>query len=65
MVGSAKRIWEIIEGVGICMLTTRSINGALRARPLEARPDRNNNCIYFVTDSRGAKEHEIEVDPNV
>ena len=65
MVGSANRIWEIIEGAGICMLTTRRANGELRARPLEARPDRNNNCVYFVTDARSAKEHEIEVDPNV
>lgn len=65
MVASTNRIWEIIEGVGICMLTTRCANGALRARPLEARPDRNDNCIYFVTDCRSAKEDEIEVDPNV
>jgi general stress protein 26 len=65
MVDSANRIWEIIEGVGICMLTTRRANGELRARPLEARPDRKNNCVYFLTDSRSAKEHEIEVGPHV
>jgi hypothetical protein len=29
------RVWEIIEEVGICMLTTR-FAGGLRARPLEA-----------------------------
>jgi general stress protein 26 len=62
MISSMNRIWEIVEQVSICMLTTRR---ALRARPLEARPDRSNNCIYFVTDYRGAKEHEIEIDPNV
>jgi hypothetical protein len=33
------RIWDIIEKVGVCMLTTRSARG-LRARPVEARPDR-------------------------
>ena len=31
------RVWEIIERVGVCMLTTRFASG-LRARPLEARP---------------------------
>jgi general stress protein 26 len=55
------RVWDIIERVGVCMLTTRSAAG-LRARPLEARPDRNDAVIWFVTDRRSAKEHEIEHD---
>ena len=33
------RVWDIIERVGVGMLTTR-FAGGLRARPLEARPDR-------------------------
>ena len=40
------RVWDIIEKVGICMLTTRS-RGGLRARPLEARPDREAGLIWF------------------
>jgi hypothetical protein len=35
------RVWEIIEKAGICMMTTR-FQGGLRARPLEARPDRDD-----------------------
>jgi hypothetical protein len=31
------RVWDIIEKVGVCMLTTQFVGG-LRARPLEARP---------------------------
>ena len=31
------RVWDIIEKVGVCMLTTQFPKG-LRARPLEARP---------------------------
>jgi general stress protein 26 len=58
---SLDRVWDIIEGVGVCMLTTRGAGG-LRARPLEARPDRDNAMIWFVTDLRSAKEHEIERD---
>jgi general stress protein 26 len=53
------RVWDIIERVGVCMLTTRSANG-LRARPVEARPDRAAGLIWFLTDVASGKEHEIE-----
>jgi general stress protein 26 len=46
------------------MLTTLS-DGGLRARPLEARPDRDAGLILFVTDIQSAKEHEIEAAPDV
>ena len=58
------RVWDIIERVGVCMLTTRFADG-LRARPLEARPDRAAGVIWFVTDLRSAKEHEIEREHDV
>jgi general stress protein 26 len=51
------RVWEF-EQVGVCMLTTR-FAGGLRARPLEARPDRDAGTIWFVTDLRSGKEQEI------
>jgi general stress protein 26 len=58
------RVWDIIEKVGVCMLTTQ-FGGGLRARPLEARPDRDAGLIFFVTDIRSAKEHEVEAAPDV
>jgi general stress protein 26 len=58
------RVWEIIERVGVCMLTTRTAAG-LRARPLQPRPDRESGIIWFVTDLRSGKEHEIERDCEV
>ena len=58
------RVWEIIEKIGVCMLTTQ-FPGGLRARPLEARPDRNAGVIWFVTDKRSSKEHEIEAEHDV
>jgi general stress protein 26 len=58
------RVWDIIEKVGICMLTTRFPRG-LRARPVEARPDRAAGLIFFVTDLRSGKEHEIEAEHDV
>jgi len=58
------RVWDIIEQVGVCMLTTHAAGG-LRARPLEARPDRDAGLIWFVTDLRSSKEHEIDVEHDV
>src|SRR3982751_5572346 len=58
------RVWDIIEKVGVCMLTTR-FRGGLRARPVEARPDRTAGLIWFVTDVRGLKDDEIEQSPDV
>lgn len=52
------RAWDVIEKVGVCMMTTVSDKG-LRARPLEARPDRGAGLIWFVTDVRGSKDNEI------
>ena len=58
------RVWDIIESVGVGMLTTR-FDGGLRARPLEARPDRAAGVIWFVTDLHSAKEHEIAAEHDV
>ena len=52
------RVWDIIENNSIGMLTTQ-FAGGLRARPLDARPDREAGAIYFVTDARGHKDDEI------
>jgi len=65
MTSSTDRVWDIIEKVGVCMFTTKTSAGELKARPVEARPNRDEGCIYIVTDVRSAKEHEIERDPNL
>ena len=36
--------------------------GGLRARPVEARPERDAGLIWFVTDVRSGTEHEIEAE---
>ena len=58
------RVWDIIEKVGVPMLTTQ-FPGGLRARPLEARPERDAGLLWFVTDVRSGKEHEIEAEHDV
>ena len=61
---NSDRVWDIIEKVGVCMLTTQ-FAGGLRARPLEARPDRDAGLIFFVTDIHSAKDEEIKTAPDV
>ena len=61
---SIDRVWDIIQKVSVCMLTTQFVDG-LRARPLEPRADRDAGLIFFVTDIHSSKEHEIEAAPNV
>jgi general stress protein 26 len=58
------RVWSILERHNVGMLTTR-FAGGLRARPLEARPDREASVIHFVTDVRGLKDDEIGANPIV
>jgi len=59
-----ERVWDIIESVGVCILTTQA-GGRLRARPVEPRPDRKSGSIFVVTDVRSAKQEEIEAKPDV
>lgn len=58
------RAWDIIEKARIGMLTTQ-FAGGLRARPLEARADRDAGLIWFVIDIGGAKDDEINADQNI
>jgi general stress protein 26 len=64
MTDSQQRVWDIIAKTGVGMLTTR-FAGGLRARPLEARPDRDAGLIYFLTDVRGLKDDEIRAAPQI
>ena len=52
------RAWDIIMNAPIGMLTTQFASG-LRARPLEARADRDAGLIWLLIDVRGSKDDEI------
>jgi general stress protein 26 len=58
------RVWDIIERVGVAMLTTHSAGG-FRARPVEPRLDRARGLIWIVTDQHSGKEHEIKAEHDV
>jgi general stress protein 26 len=58
------RVWEIMDDISICMVTTHA-GRHMRSRPMHAIPDRDEGCIWFITDTRGAKEEEIAAAPDV
>jgi general stress protein 26 len=58
------RVWDIVDKVGVGMLTTR-FPGGLRSRPVEPRLDRDAGLIRIVTDARSLKDNEIERSPEV
>jgi general stress protein 26 len=62
-----ERVWELIEKIGVCMLTTQAAD-RLHARPVEARADASDKAaglIYVVTDMRSTKADEIAARPGV
>jgi general stress protein 26 len=58
------RVWEIMEDISVCMVTTHAA-GTMRSRPMHAIPDRDDGSIYFITDTRGAKDDEIAAAPDL
>lgn len=58
------RVWQLMEKIGFAMLVTRD-GDKLRARPMSAYLERDNNAIFFLTDARRHKDDEIARNPAV
>src|SRR3954470_9543528 len=63
-VGDTDRVWELMKRIGFAMLVTRD-GDVLRARPMSAYPERDENAVYFLTDARQHKDEEIARNPGV
>ena len=60
------RVWALIDAVKIAMVVTHDGHGdELRARPMAARPMREENAIYFLTDANSGKISELKESSNV
>lgn len=59
------RVYDLMEKIMFCMLTTSAEGGALRARPMAAHVERMENAIYFLTDVESHKDDEIRRSPEV
>jgi general stress protein 26 len=62
--GNVDRAWELMRKIGFAMLVTRD-GDKLRARPMSAYLEREENKIYFLTDARRHKDDEIARNPGV
>jgi len=58
------RAWELMKKIGFAMLVTRD-GDKLRARPMSAYSQRDENAIYFLTDARRHKDDEIARNPAI
>ena len=56
--------WDLMKKIGFAMLVTRD-GDKLRARPMSAYLERENNAIYFLTDARRHKDEEIARNPGI
>jgi general stress protein 26 len=57
-------IWELAKSIDFCMFVTWD-GERQRARPLSARPRRDEGRIYFLADVEGAKDEQIARFPKV
>jgi len=61
---NVERAWELMKKIGFAMLVTRD-GDKLRARPMSAYLQRDENAIYFLTDVRRHKDDEIARNPTI
>lgn len=62
--GDIDRTWDLMKTIGYAMLVTRD-GDKLRARPMTAYVERDEDTIYFLTDARQHKDEEITRAPAV
>lgn len=64
MAADRDRIWRAILEIGTCMLVTRD-SMILRARPMQALAEPDENAVWFLSDRQAHTETEIGSDPHV
>ncbi|HEY3620936.1 MAG TPA: pyridoxamine 5'-phosphate oxidase family protein [Roseiarcus sp.] len=59
-------VWKLIDDIPIAMVVTHEGQGQnMRARPMAARPARDEGAIYFLTDADTPKAEEIRRNQSV
>ena len=58
------RIWELVEKLDYCMLTTAAA-GKMRARPMSSIPTPAEGVIHFMTSREGAIDEELAANSQV
>lgn len=60
-----EHVRKLIAGFDTAMLVTRTLDGAMRARPLSIAQKSGDGTLYFSTSIESGKVHELEQDPRV
>jgi general stress protein 26 len=64
--GKPDRVWSLMQDIKVAMVVTHDGHGdRLRTRPMAARPDPEENAIFFLTDESAGKDEEINRNGNV
>ncbi len=58
-------LYELIDGIEVAMLTTRSRDGALVSRPMATQTRRAGTDLWFVSSVESGKIEELIADPQV
>jgi general stress protein 26 len=58
-------LYALIDGIEICMFTTRRPDGHLVSRPMATQTQAEGSDLWFVTDVESHKLDELESDPHV
>jgi len=60
------RVWTLMGQIGIAMIVTHDGHAdELRARPMAAHAEQDDNAIYFLTDADAPKDREVSANSNV
>jgi general stress protein 26 len=62
---SVRKLGELIKGIRIAMLVTRSGDGSLRARPMAAQQTTFDGTVWFFTAQHSNKVDELVRNPDV
>jgi general stress protein 26 len=58
-------LYDLIDGIEVCMLTTRRADGHLVTRPMQVQERTSGTDLWFVTDVETHKLDEVLTDPHV
>jgi general stress protein 26 len=60
-----EELYQLIDGIEIAMLTTRTLDGALVSRPMQTQARRAGTDLWFMTGADTTKVEELAFDPHV
>jgi general stress protein 26 len=59
------KLYEMIDGIGVAMMTTRRPDGHLESRAMAGQKHASGADLWFVTTEGSAKLRDLEYDPHV